>query len=1083
MCILLNSFIASNMFKELLLSEADFYLRKKWFYGVLLLFPALGYLITFKATLSFPDLYVNSPYVLTYAIGLISLMNIFTITIFSAQILLREKDADFDAILYATPINKNNFLLSRFSLILIITLLSYFLFVLGFMAGHLIQGTDSEKFMDFRFINYLYPFLVLVLPNTVFGTAIVSMAGLLSKNKMIIYLSGLFTYILYMAVSLFSNSPLFANASPVSDDTVALMAMVDPFGLTAFFEQTKQWSPVLRNTQLVQLQGNLLYNRFAVILISGIFLFITCKRYHFSVGKKGKKRRTFIVKSVINETIPYKTLPNTNYDTLYNWRCFWSFVKLDTRSIIRSIPFILIVFLWTFFLGMEVYSEIDAGIRMPQRFATTGLMIKNIIGNFPFFILVVLLFYGVEMLWRSTNVKTDVLENSTPVNTSAILAAKCISLFIVPVLLIVLSIVLSIALQYLFWYPHIEWALYTSLFYVLGVPAFLGACIVISIMAITQKKYPGLVLAAIFLLISNSFVGNMLGLEHPLYRFANSLMGNYSDMNGFGAYLEVFGIKMLYWTAFTVIVALLASHFWAADKSTSLLKRMKQLKLAGWVVIVLCFITLMGSGIIIKDKTVIEPRAAKADWQQKYEQTYRKYQQIPQPTITDVKTFIDLFPDKNSYTIKGEYVLINKNNTALDSFLLYCKPVTTVKEIKIENTQLIKSDAEYGHYQYRLLKPLQPGDSIRMQFSIDYNWSAYNRHDPVNAILKNGSFMRISRYYPVLGYQSDNELEDESERAIRKLGTATALKKLEEIDTAGYDYGFINFDAVISTTENQTAIGTGELVGNWIEKGRNFFHYKSTVPIPFRFAASSAVYAVKKGSQNGINIEIYYHPAHAENVAHLMNEVKNTIAYCEINFGLYPFKSIRFAEISGFTEGFAATSYPATIFMNENMAFHADLRKNNENDVINELAGHELSHEWWGNNQIAPDQREGSAMLTETLAMYTELMLYKQSHGIEAMNQVVAMHQSIYENGKVYSTDEPLYKVQPGNIYLSYNKGLVAMHQLYDLIGEEKINLALHHFLAKYAFPNKPPTTIDLINEFLKVSESILHEKIKKIFM
>jgi ABC-2 type transport system permease protein len=46
--------------------------------------------------------------------------------------------------------------------------------------------------------------------------------------------------------------------------------------------------------------------------------------------------------------------------------------------------------------------------------------------------------------------------------------------------------------------------------------------------------------------------------------------------------------------------------------------------------------------------------------------------------------------------------------------------------------------------------------------------------------------------------------------------------------------------------------------------------------------------------------------------------------------------------------------------------------------------------------------------------MYTELMLYKPRHGIDAMKQVVAMHQSINENGKVYSTNEPLYKVQLG---------------------------------------------------------------------
>lgn len=1070
------------MFKAQFASEARFYFPKKWLYILLLLFIGLGYFMSVMANFSFPGVYVNSPYVLMYAIGLTSLLNIFTITIFAAQILLREKDANFDAILYTTPLKKQDFLLARFSFILFITVLSYFLFVLGLMTGHLMQGSNGVKFMDFHLINYLYPLLVMVLPNAIFCTAIVSTAGWLSKNKMLIYLSGLFIYILYMAVSLFSNSPLFANASPVSADTMSLMAKIDPFGMSAFFEQTKQWPPVLRNTQLLQLQGNFLLNRIIVLVVSAVLLLISYRCYRFTTGKKEKNRQQQKAITVVTNSIVYKASPTKNAGTAYNWRTLLSFVKLDTLSIIRSIPFVLIIVLWTFFLSMEIYSDIDAGIRLPQRYASTGLMVKNIIGSFSFFILAVLLFYGVEMLWRSKNVKIAAIENSTPVNTSAILAAKCISLSVVPLLLISFSIVLCILLQYLFGYPYIEWNVYASLFYILGIPALLGAAIVISIQAITRKKYPGLVLAALFLLITNSFVAGMLGIQHPLFRFAKAYTVSYTDMNGFGSYLDAFGIKMLYWTAFTIIVGWFASHAWNNAKHISLLNRIKKLQPITCIMLLVCFTTLIGAGKVISNKTTIESNAAQDNWQQQYEQTYRSYQHIPQPTITSVKTNIDLFPDKNSYAIQGNYVLVNKNSMPLDSLLLYCDRSVTLKNIKIDNATLLSDDTAFGHYRYRLVKPLQPGDSVTMQFAINYSWSPYNRHDPLNAIVENGAFMRISRYYPVFGYQPGNEMDNEAIRNSRKMAAATPLKKLEEKDSSDYDYGFINFDAVISTTKKQTAIGTGELVRSWTEKERNYFQYRSPVPIPFRFAVSSAAYAVKSTSQNGIAIEVYYHPAHAENVQHLLDEAKKTIVYCEKNFGKYPFKSIRFAEISGFTQGFAATAYPATIFMSESVVFHADIRKNDKRDVINELAGHELAHEWWGNNQISPEQREGAAMLTETLAMYTELMLYKQTHGMEATKEVIAMHQSIYDNGKVNSTPEPLYKVKPGNVYLSYNKGVVAMYKLYELIGEEKINLALQHFLSAYAYPNPPGTTTDLINELLKVSDSTVHEKIKTIF-
>ena len=98
---------------------------------------------------------------------------------------------------------------------------------------------------------------------------------------------------------------------------------------------------------------------------------------------------------------------------------------------------------------------------------------------------------------------------------------------------------------------------------------------VISIQAITQKKYPGLIIAAVFMLLTNSFVGNMVGLQHPLFRFAKAFPGNNSDMNGFGSYLGVFGMKMMYWVAFTILAGIIASEAWGRWKMTTLLKQNK----------------------------------------------------------------------------------------------------------------------------------------------------------------------------------------------------------------------------------------------------------------------------------------------------------------------------------------------------------------------------------------------------------------------------------------------------------------------------------------------------------------------------
>lgn len=205
--------------------------------------------------------------------------------------------------------------------------------------------------------------------------------------------------------------------------------------------------------------------------------------------------------------------------------------------------------------------------------------------------------------------------------------------------------------------------------------------------------------------------------------------------------------------------------------------------------------------------------------------------------------------------------------------------------------------------------------------------------------------------------------------------------------------------------------------------------------------------------------------------------------YCEDNFGACPFNTIRFAEVSGFTRGFAATAYPATIFMTEDMIFHSNLQGDKQQDVINELAGHELSHLWWGNSQIDPDERDGAAMLTETFAMYTELMLVKKMYGKATVLEKIKMHEDIYNSEKGFTDEQPLYKVKSENAHISYSKGAVVMYRLSELIGEANVNMALRKFLANNKYPHPKPTTMDFMKELFDVAPEKYHKTIEAMFM
>jgi hypothetical protein len=55
--------------------------------------------------------------------------------------------------------------------------------------------------------------------------------------------------------------------------------------------------------------------------------------------------------------------------------------------------------------------------------------------------------------------------------------------------------------------------------------------------------------------------------------------------------------------------------------------------------------------------------------------------------------------------------------------------------------------------------------------------------------------------------------------------------------------------------------------------------------------------------------------------------------------------------------------------------------------------------------------------------------------------------------------------------YIHYQKGSLVMYALKDAIGEDRVNLALRNFLAKYAYGSGPfPTALDLVAEFRAVA-------------
>ncbi|WP_028786317.1 M1 family aminopeptidase [Terrimonas ferruginea] len=1043
--------------KAILLFDLRQFARQLPGYVILLLLLCMGIFTGNKFNMSAGEgVELNSPYTIGFMLGLLSLTVIFIATFFAIRMLFSEWDNRVNLLIFTTPVRKRSFATGRFLSLWLLTLSGFLFMITGFVIGQQMRDTGTA----FHFLHYAYPWLFFGVINSLLVCSVLYFAGWATQNKMLVAVMGLLLYVLYMVILLFSNSPFMAQSAPQSVEAQQVSAVIDPFGVSAYFLETRNFSVQQRNTLMVPLSGYWLLNRMIAVLLSLLFVWLGARS--FSIHKKIKKTRE--PKALAKSETASAYFPVVVNTGKARWlKSLRSYVGLDLKITLRSISFVLSAIVLLFLCGMEMYADIEKGIRLPGKYADSGLMATSISENFYLPAVLLVVYFVYDLYWKSYTSRFQMLER-TSVLSSAKYFGHWISVSALVSIYTVLLLLLGLLFQFVYAYPRIDWAAYAGLLVFNTLPLMLLTGFLVWINSLFTKPFIGLGVTLILaFLLAGPFSAKLL--SYPLLRFFSGFKGTYSDFCGYGAYLRPFVQRWLAGAALTGLLWILTFAI-----------RRRRISLAGMAMTVVCIVMAVFSGMQFMTGYVPRSSAKQQDSNAAYEQHYRHYQRMPQPAVTDVVTKIDLYPSQQAYTVDGYYVLRNLTSDTITKVLINFTEGFVIQQAILDGQSIDTTVKEItlGH-------PMQPGDSLQMSFAFSYKWHAVNGHQSFNAIVENGSFMRISRYYPAIGYQQEREISEERIRRGYGLGAATALKTPE--DPRDNNWDFVQLKMTVSTEKGQTPLGTGDLVKQWDEGSRTYAEFSPAQPVPFRFAVASAAYTQRKTNYKGTEIMVLYHPLHEENVDHLVDNIKQTMDYCEANFGPYPFRSIRFAEVSSFTRGFAATAYPGIIFMTENMVFHADLGINREQDVINELAGHELSHLWWGNSQLSGDERQGSVMLTETLAMYTEMMLYRRMYGEKRMRERLAVHQQLYDEQKGFSAEEPLYKVTGNNTHIAYSKGAIVMVRIAEMIGEEKVNLALRNLLAKHRYPLQRPVSTDLIDELLAVSREEHHAEIRKLMM
>lgn len=1039
----------------------------------------------------------NSPFFLTTIIIIMTFFMTFICSAIMGVAVLRDFEHKMESLMFSTTVSKFDYLIGRFLGSFIVMVLIYSSIWIALMLGYTIgeylpwdPSWEGKKLLPFNAWSYLQPFIFWGITNIFIQGAIFFSAGALSRSTIVIYTQGIVLFVLYQI----TNTIL----SDIDNKTVA--ALLDPFCYRTFQIYTEYWTPAQKNTLLAPLEGVMLWNRIIWCGVALLILIVTYFTFSFNVVRNSLFKKKAVKEDKIAIQPDSISIPSVHQFSGFgtNLKQLWKEAVFYTKMIVREIPFIAIIF-----VGLA--DLIISSFYFDDMYGTSSYPITaNVIGllnNFDLYFLIIVVFYSGEIIWKERVTNMHLIVDATPVPDWVNLFAKFVGLLIIYIGLLLILIASGIIIQASHGYFNFEIALYfKALFSNTLIFLVLYTLLSFFVQVMANNKFVGFAMMFVFFLVT--FFLGASGIQHPLFSFGSGSLRDYSDMNKYGHFITRFSWLKLYWLAFVAFLFILSVVF-AVRGSEAVMKtrlRVGKLRLTRPILTIgiFTFIAFIAAGCFVFYNTnrlnVYETREEGEKKQVAYEKALKKFEHLPQPKIIDVNLKVEIYPQNRNFTAEGYFWLKNKTEKTLADVHIQNDEEHRMKldYLKFDGgAKENKAYSKYGYMIYTLNKPLAPGDSVKMSFKTQYETKGFVAGGGNTDVVYNGTFFN-NLYFPTIGYNENYEINDDDTRRKHKLPEKERM--MEQNNPVGLsqslfgdDADYIRFEMVIGTEKDQTAIAPGYLQKTWNENDRKYFHYKMDVPMCDFYSIVSAKYEVKKDKWKDVNLEIYYNKGHEYNLDKMMASMKASFDYFSKNFSPYQYHQMRIMEFPRYAE--FAQSFANTVPFSEGIGFIQKVSDPKEDiDMPFYVTAHELGHQWWG-HQVAEANVRGNAMLSETQAQYSALMVMKHAIAPELMQKFLKYELNRYLQGRATERkkEQPLNMVESQG-YIHYQKGSLVMFALQDYIGEEKVNLALRNFLADWQYPGpdsknkRYPTSNDLLKYFKAQTPDSLKNIITDMF-
>jgi ABC-2 type transport system permease protein len=262
------------------------------------------------------------------------------------------------------------------------------------------------------------------------------------------------------------------------------------------------------------------------------------------------------------------------------------------------------------------------------------------------------------------------------------------------------------------------------------------------------------------------------GFEHHLYSYAETPDVPLSDMNRMGRFWIGSAWFEVYWSAFALILIVVAYALWRRGTTAALRPRLRRMRarLRGRALglLSLAAVVFVGSGVFIYYNTNILNTYTTAPRRDarlaEFEKQFLRYETVPQPRITAVTLDVQLYPRETRAVTTGSYRIHNPTSAPMTALHIAYPDRLSLDRLELTGATL-EHDWPDLHYRiYRLDPAMQPGETRELRFATTLEERGFPNSAPLTRIVANGSFLENREITPSFGVERSALLKDRAKR-------------------------------------------------------------------------------------------------------------------------------------------------------------------------------------------------------------------------------------------------------------------------------------------------------------------------------